>query len=641
MDKAFTDILIYIDSKNEDGSYPVHAELDDGSKYRNGSMQLDMNQLLASELDPEAYGHELFYALFSGPIRRAYDKATGRAEVETDGRVRVRLWIDEGAAELHALPWERLYHTHRGQEVALSTSTLTPFSRYFALEIAESKPIASAPLQLLFAISNPSNLPPELAPVQVEQEVRSLHTAIRDLILNGQVEVTLLPGHTEIPSELRTNLEQDGFRIVQGPTSLENLLRQMNQSQVFHFLGHGHFRRKGDSGAGTAALYMEKEDGEFEVVKDEELVSRLAALHPLPHLVFLAACESAKRSAEHPFVGLGPKLVAAGVPAVVAMQDVVPMDLARKLTADFYHNLLSNGFVDQALNQSRLFLFNQEKTDWAIPVLFMRLENGALIDLTKIKSEKPRLPYEPETVMIPEGKFTMGSKSGEESSEDETPHHEVSLPAYRIGRYPITNEQYVEFLQHVKEQEPPRKVGWFLRQPPADKLEHPVVGVSWGDAQAYCQWLSEQTSRNYRLPTEAEWEKASRGVDSRIYPWGNQWEPENCQIDADDTAPVDAHATGASPYGCHDMSGNVQEWTSTLWGADRKTCDFPYPYQSMDGREDMEAENRFPKVYRVHRGGAFSDRPEMLRCSARGHALSESATRKRGFRVVLELGAER
>ena len=87
-------------------AYPVEATLDDGSSFK-GQLGVDRQALLEAELDPEEYGLELFDTLVSGRIRRAYDKITGRAESETEGRVRVRLWIDEGAAELHAIPWER------------------------------------------------------------------------------------------------------------------------------------------------------------------------------------------------------------------------------------------------------------------------------------------------------------------------------------------------------------------------------------------------------------------------------------------------------------------------------------------------------------------------------------------------------
>ncbi len=638
MQERYTDILIHIGPRDADGAYSVHARLDDGSGYRDGQMRLNLARLRASEQDPQAFGLELFYALFEGPIRRAYDKVTGRAEAETDGRVRIRLWIDDAAAELQALPWERLYHTHRGQDIAMATSALTPFSRYAELELAEVDPLTHRPLRLLFVVSNPTNLPEGLAPVLVEEEVRGLQEAIDPLVQVGNVRVTIMPGHTGLSEALASALAQQSYRIIAGETSLVNILRQLESADIFHYLGHGHFRRAADSGPGTAALYLEKTTGDFQVARDDELVERLSAVHPLPHLVFLAACESARRdeSTEHPFVGLGPKLIQAGVPAVVAMQDVVPMELARKLTGDFYRNLLAHGTVDQALNQARLLLFDREETDWSIPVLFMRLKSGRLFDLSKAKDEKPRLPYEPETVVVPEGKFWMGSDD-EDADANERPGHEVLLPSYRIGRRPVTNQEYAAFLQHEKGHEAPRKTGWFLREPPAEKLDHPVVGVSWHDARAYCQWLTRQTGRRYRLPSEAEWEKAARGTDGRQYPWGADWQDGMCNCASEDTTPVGSYPEGASVYGCLDMIGNVQEWTGTLWGSDRKKCAYPYPYRPDDGREDPDADQILHRVYRVHRGGSYADDRRKLACFARGRTLSSSASRERGFRVIEEI----
>jgi iron(II)-dependent oxidoreductase len=271
--------------------------------------------------------------------------------------------------------------------------------------------------------------------------------------------------------------------------------------------------------------------------------------------------------------------------------------------------------------------------------------NVEQIDLETVRPILPLLPFEPETLEIPAGPFLMGSEDGEAI---ESPQHRVNLPAYRIGRYPVTNAQYAEFIRQEKEQETPKKVGWFLREPPADKLDHPVVGVSWYDAQAYCRWLSRQTNyaRIYRLPTEAEWEKAASWVEEqpplkRKYPWGDTFEAERCnsaQTALDDTTPVKRYSpAGDSFWDCADMAGNVQEWTSTLWGSDLAVNSFPYPYQAQDGREDLAADQRLHRVFRVYRGGSFRDEPARLRCTARGQSSPESKLRWRGFRVVLEI----
>ena len=134
--------------------------------------------------------------------------------------------------------------------------------------------------------------------------------------------------------------------------------------------------------------------------------------------------------------------------------------------------------------------------------------------------EKPLLSFEPETILIPAGSFIMGSDTGEAIEKHQ---HTLILPAFKIGKYPVTNEQYAEYVQQTGAVVS-AKAGWVLAKvgqaPPPDKLKHPVVGVSWDEAVAYCRWLSEQTGRAYDLPTEAEWEKAARGPDDdRLYPW--------------------------------------------------------------------------------------------------------------------------
>ncbi len=250
----------------------------------------------------------------------------------------------------------------------------------------------------------------------------------------------------------------------------------------------------------------------------------------------------------------------------------------------------------------------------------------------------PIQPFEPETVLIPAGPFVMGSVPGDGIPEHETPQHQVDVPAYQIGRYPVTNRQYAEFIKRERRASY-RDLGWRSPQPAADQLDHPVVGVSWHDARAYCDWLHRETGRRYRLPTEAEWEKAARGAEGRCYPWGNDWQDGHCHHRGNKTMPVTAYPQGASVYGCCDMLGNVQEWTAMLWGSDPTKNAFAYPYDAHDGREDLEADQRLPRVFRVYRGSSYRDDPSKLRCSTRGYSVSAPDNRLmwRGFRLVLEV----
>jgi tetratricopeptide (TPR) repeat protein len=386
MTDKFATISIRIYPRDEDtGLYPVEATLDDGREYSGGQMRVPQELWLVDPPDdPQAYGLLLFNTLFADVIRQAYDTVAARADVEAGGRLRVRLRIDDEAAELGALPWERLYHSSRGQLIPLSTSTLTPFSRTTSLQYAVPRGISQLPLRLLYAVANPSDLDPRLQPVDVEGEVETLRQALSDLRAKNRLQVTLMPGRTGLSPGLRAQLEKEGYEVLDGATTLEALVRVLPDCHIFHFVGHGSFSRK-RGGGGTASLHLEAEDGTWQPAIDEELVDSLAATDPLPRLAFLAACQSATRDAgtEHPFVGLAPKLVRAGVPAVVAMQDRVLMQSARKLTADFYRDLLLDGLLDKALNQARHLLKTSGQGDWAIPVLYSRLLDNELVSLQK------------------------------------------------------------------------------------------------------------------------------------------------------------------------------------------------------------------------------------------------------------------
>lgn len=231
---------------------------------------------------------------------------------------------------------------------------------------------------------------------------------------------------------------------------------------------------------------------------------------------------------------------------------------------------------------------------------------------------------EPEWVVIPEGDFTMGEASA---------HHRVTLPGYAIAKAPLTNAQYQLFVQ-VTGHEPPS--GWNGRRAPRGQEGHPVVNVSWHDAMTYCRWLAGAVGKSIDLPSEAEWEKAARGVDDvRGYPWGDEFGAARCNVHASGfggTTPVGIFLGGASPFGCLDMAGNVWEWTRSLWGTDVEKPAFGYPYDPSDSaREDPKAPD---DVLRVVRGGSWLDFPIGARCSYRFGYLPDCRNFI-GFRVVL------
>ena len=245
-----------------------------------------------------------------------------------------------------------------------------------------------------------------------------------------------------------------------------------------------------------------------------------------------------------------------------------------------------------------------------------------------------RKSFEPELILISAGEFLMGSDPRKDScaQEREQPQHRLQLTDYCIGRTQVTNAQYAVFTQESGHRAPAH---WSDGHPPRDKADHPVVNVTFFDALAYCRWLARVTGRKYCLPSEAEWEKAARGDDGRVYPWGDDWDPARCNAKESrvgDTTAVGVYREGASPYGVLDMAGNVFEWTRSLWGADMKEPEFGYPYDPFDGREELQAGNR---VLRVLRGGGFYYNFVYARATYRVRSYPDYRVRTRGFRVAI------
>jgi formylglycine-generating enzyme required for sulfatase activity len=247
-----------------------------------------------------------------------------------------------------------------------------------------------------------------------------------------------------------------------------------------------------------------------------------------------------------------------------------------------------------------------------------------------------------ELCLVPGGKFLMGTRRedlpslarrfnvSEEWFEAEVPQHAVHLEAFYIGRFPVTRAQYARFVWDAGYRMPSY---WDERRrtPPPVRRDHPVEGANWDDAMAYCRWAE------VRLPSEAEWEKAARGTDGRLFPWGNE-EPDqtHCNFGGhfkDTTTPVGQFSPqGDSPYGCADMAGNVWEWTRSLWGTGLVRPDFKYPYDPSDGREDEAAS---ADIKRVVRGGSFYSQGWLVRCAYRYRFFPDYGNWYLGFRVVV------
>ena len=225
-----------------------------------------------------------------------------------------------------------------------------------------------------------------------------------------------------------------------------------------------------------------------------------------------------------------------------------------------------------------------------------------------------RIGSEIEMVAIPAGKFIFQGVRG------------IYLPEFRIGKFPVTNGQYDEFLIATSHPEPREwgddRFGIKAKNRAGNLIgpDLPVVSVSWHEAEAFAEW------KGGRLPTELEWEKAARGEKGNIYPWGRKFDPARCVLGTCRTRPVSRAgiAKGASPYGVMDMAGNVFEWTSSWYGeinfSDQKTLKFP------ESGTD-----------RVMRGGSWSDDEDEFGCMRgdyRAKYSPDSRSRDVGFRLA-------
>lgn len=257
-------------------------------------------------------------------------------------------------------------------------------------------------------------------------------------------------------------------------------------------------------------------------------------------------------------------------------------------------------------------------------------------------------------VYVPAGAFRMGDNFGDGESR-ERPVHTVDLSAFYIGKYEVTNAQWRRFRDDPGYDDvkfwpngrvvPKTQVPYWTdarnhggATPGSD--DFPVLGVNWDSAVAYCRWLTAKTGKNYRLPTEAEWEKAARGMDQRRFPWGNNIDHSYANYvgarEYDTGAPVGAYDgnrlgdlqthSNASPYGAYDMSGNVMEWCQDWYSRD---------YYSVSPRKNPQGPET--GAYRVLRGGTFFTEAFDLRTYARSAAWpSVQAHRMIGFRPVRE-----
>ncbi len=245
-------------------------------------------------------------------------------------------------------------------------------------------------------------------------------------------------------------------------------------------------------------------------------------------------------------------------------------------------------------------------------------------------------------VEIPAGEFLMG----DDEDKDATPCHTVQIERYFISCYMVTVAQFRAFVNDSGYQ--PSNTDCL-----AGIANHPVKRVDWYDAIAYCKWLNDIfcnwpklhnslrmlfDDEGFRvcLPSEAEWEKGARGWDGRRYPWGNDQPSLDSanwnQAGIKGTSPVGCFLSGTGPYGLIDSSGNLWEWTRSLWGSNLFEPEFKYPYDLSDTQR--ENENAASDVRRIVRGGHYSSNANELSCAFRSWDIPDSWTWHRGFRIA-------
>lgn len=242
--------------------------------------------------------------------------------------------------------------------------------------------------------------------------------------------------------------------------------------------------------------------------------------------------------------------------------------------------------------------------------------------------------------------------------------HAVSLPEYYIAAYPVTVSQFKQFFDDEKRNYQFNVSNKTLLSDrlPRDNPNHPITFVTWYDAMAYCKWLNQKMtlvadercrdsnnpieklfwskildgSLKVTLPSEAEWEKAARGINGQNYPWeGNAITPAHAnyqQTKIGAVTPVGCFPLGKSPFGAYDMSGNVWEWTRSLWGAPNH-LEYSYPYTNKT--EERENINAGDKVMRIIRGGTHTNPAWRMRCAARNRDYPDGSNDFTGFRVAI------
>jgi formylglycine-generating enzyme required for sulfatase activity len=563
----------------------------------------------------EAIGKKLFEALFHGEIGQLWASSRSRVDAVNKG-LRLRLRFTD-APRFEPWPWELLFDP--SQKRFLAQSVQTPVVRYLDLPIVAAPLVAEPPLRMLVVVARPSGY----AALDADRELDHLHQALGPWEKRGWLVLERLD---------RATLEELQKRL-------------LKPCHILHFVGHGRFDPREREGA----LVLEDEAGGARIVPGAKLGAILSAQKAL-RLVVLNACEGALTAKDDPLSGVAQALVGRGIPAVIAMRSRISDAAAVTFAEHFYGALGRNLPVDGALADARRALFARpESLEWTAPVLYTRSPDCRLFQfprparqigrrvsiaaaailaaagLAGLAQEYRRHPsafyalanpaecpsppgLSMAFVKIEPGSFLMGKQPG----------HEVTLTRpFCLGRFEVTQGQWRRIMK--------RSV---RRKQAGDDL--PVSNVSWDDVQGFLARLNQlDAGARYRLPTEAEWEYASRAGTETRYSFGD--DPSdlskyaNCKngvgSDGFDTlAPVGSFKK--NPWGLFDMYGNVAEWVDD-W------------YTSLPDGPVTDPRGPASGTEKIRRGGSFQLSRE---CGSdfRPHSKPERHNEDTGFRIVRE-----
>lgn len=426
---TLADLEIRLRLGREEGLFPVEMSSLGDREFPPG--RLDARALLpwVPSPSPEADGERLFSSLFADPLVAA---AWAEMAGENPQR-RIHLRIDPEAGALHALPWE-LLRDPAGSDRAIAADAATPFSRHLACDRPVGLPVLERPLRLLVLISAPRELPPHLPPLSFEEERKAFLSALGETATD--LDVTFL----EPPVTL---------------ARVEEALR--SGPHLVHLIAHGEWSRRRES----TAVYLEDETGSAVRTTDSELSEMIAGITAVPRLVFLASCQTAVASPADAFRGLAPRLVKAGVPAVIGMQDLLPLETARAFTETFYRRVLEHGLVDLAANEARSHVACERLAGAAIPVLFLRLRDGRLLGRPgRIEGRAPDVFWRALVDAVREGRCTPLIGWG--AHEGVLPGREESAERLAPIDYPFPNRndlpRVAQFLSLLDSQLPHREL---------------------------------------------------------------------------------------------------------------------------------------------------------------------------------------